>query len=582
MSETNKTSLPHLSTSSDIHLTELQIALIQNIYYKYAEVIIEKEFGGGFSGTHILLTMPIRSGGASDARKITKIGPSDELRQEKDNFDKNVKPILPFTGVSVDEYSEQEGMAALNYIYAGGDELGKTISLEDYYRKNHADVIIKTLENLFQVLGTRWYSQGGPHNCILGNEYGYHLPPFNSLEKIVASIFPGIQLDNDTLLLPGIAGEYPNPLTSCKKILNQVLEGRISYVHGDLHPRNVLVDDTGKAWLIDFAKVKQRHNLFDFIKLEAYIRLFSLAAERKDFGLEEYMQFEKALCRNTAAPNNTSLSKAYAIIQAIRKTATAYMRIPSNFNKEYLTPLFLYCLALMKYHPVNGDLPTRLMFITTCSLAVIILKEHEAMKPDSNKNQNPSEEVGSAKTNLPVSENFLNSNIMMSNGDKGKQTNQKVDTSGGAYIQGKVNIQNGDFVGRDKKIDNSTKVGDINNSTGVAIGHDMQVNTIQSTHVDLDHIATAFALILQKVNEMPNGPGKIMAQTAVQELKEEATKGAQVEEKNVSEWFKSLAQIAPDIWEVAIDTFINPIKGLSTVFQKIAKRAKEERQNAKQ
>jgi hypothetical protein len=37
-----------------------------------------------------------------------------------------------------------------------------------------------------------------------------------------------------------------------------------------------------------------------------------------------------------------------------------------------------------------------------------------------------------------------------------------------------------------------------------------------------------------------------------------------------------LAIIASDIWEVAIDTFINPIKGLGTIFQKVARRAKPE------
>jgi hypothetical protein len=49
--------------------------------------------------------------------------------------------------------------------------------------------------------------------------------------------------------------------------------------------------------------------------------------------------------------------------------------------------------------------------------------------------------------------------------------NRRIDTGGGAYIQGGVNVQGGDFVGRDQ-----IKTGDINNSSGVAIGRGARVN----------------------------------------------------------------------------------------------------------
>ncbi len=69
-------------------------------------------------------------------------------------------------------------------------------------------------------------------------------------------------------------------------------------------------------------------------------------------------------------------------------------------------------------------------------------------------------------------------------------------------------------------------------------------------------------------------PKKTMAAVAVRGLEEEANKGEHVDESKVEEWFTTLMAMLPDIGEVAINTFINPISGLSTVFQKIANKAK--------
>jgi hypothetical protein len=85
-----------------------------------------------------------------------------------------------------------------------------------------------------------------------------------------------------------------------------------------------------------------------------------------------------------------------------------------------------------------------------------------------------------------------------------------------------------------------------------------------------------FEVINKEIDSLPEGPDKTIATNAVQALEAEAQKGDQVEASNVSKWLNFLAQTAPDAWEVAVNTFINPVQGLSTVFQKVAKRAKDE------
>jgi len=65
---------------------------------------------------------------------------------------------------------------------------------------------------------------------------------------------------------------YPNPLIGLPDMLNEVIEARVSTIHGDLNLENILVDEaTGFAWLIDFAETRSGPTLFDLQRLEGQI-----------------------------------------------------------------------------------------------------------------------------------------------------------------------------------------------------------------------------------------------------------------------------------------------------------------------
>lgn len=119
-------------------------------------------------------------------------------------------------------------------------------------------------------------------------------------------------------------------------------------------------------------------------------------------------------------------------------------------------------------------------------------------------------------------------------------------------------------------------IGDISGGTGFAIGPGAQATVTQTGGATADEIARAFHTLQQKVGALPEGPNKSVAQNAVQALEAEARKGEQATETQVQKWMKFLADTAPDAWEVAVDMFTNPIKGVGTVFKKIADKAKSE------
>ena len=181
-------------------------------------------------------------------------------------------------------------------------------------------------------------------------------------------------MDADSIALPGVPGIYPNPLKAYREVLDRVLEGRQSSTHGDLNLRNVLLDEAGQGWLIDFARVDTRHNIFDFVKLETYVRLMVLgSAEKEAFSLGEYVEFEDALIEATLqkkerVPGNPYLWSGYQVIRTIAKSANKYMAEQTSFRHEYLPALFLYCLAVAKYYQEDRPQPTRLAFATACVL----------------------------------------------------------------------------------------------------------------------------------------------------------------------------------------------------------------------
>jgi hypothetical protein len=139
---------------------------------------------------------------------------------------------------------------------------------------------------------------------------------------------------------------------------------RFSLTHGDLHPRNILVsrDD---VWLLDFGETEQAPTLYDFTKLEVYLRLWCLELKpaRGEFDesatrLEEILldnmtgsaggiESVSDLADNLGARPEDLLKFAQCVARIRRKAAAVGTGGPDR--RDYLAVLYLTVLETLQY-----------------------------------------------------------------------------------------------------------------------------------------------------------------------------------------------------------------------------------------
>jgi len=150
---------------------------------------------------------------------------------------------------------------------------------------------------------------------------------------------------------------YPNPLHNLSDLLDQVIEARVSTIHGDLNLQNILVDETtGFAWLIDFAETRSGPTLYDLQRLEGQIitKLLPPVVAQADLGPEVIVALYEALHadppRQTAP--HTALQGAYTLLVNLRRLARQYLMDDRDWDEYYLG-LVITLLGTLKFRGLD-------------------------------------------------------------------------------------------------------------------------------------------------------------------------------------------------------------------------------------
>jgi hypothetical protein len=124
----------------------------------------------------------------------------------------------------------------------------------------------------------------------------------------------------------------PDPLKQLPALLNQVITGSRSIIHGDLNLENILIGPGGVIWLIDFAETREGHTLYDFAHLYAETIAHLLSPQ---------FPSPKAFLDHLAACE-------LPLLNGLEQAAGSFLFNPTE-KSEYKLAAAISCLGALKY-----------------------------------------------------------------------------------------------------------------------------------------------------------------------------------------------------------------------------------------
>jgi hypothetical protein len=242
------------------------------------------------------------------------------------------------------------------------------MNFELFYRSFEAPKITDALNKLFLKTCQAWYANHKPLQPLsLSTDYQslYSYTP-EKLERM---------LSRQIKYVPGKQRFYVLALNSDRTFVNpwRAIEGLpltrttcVCTTHGDFNQHNLLLDNEGNTWLIDFQQTGPSHILRDIAMLDSVIRFQLLKPEEAT--LEERLQLEKVLCsikhfrqlsqlRDSFATANAALAKAFAVVLHLRGLAHHFVeQNQSNDDiSEYSIALLFSALNTLQFFSLSAD-----------------------------------------------------------------------------------------------------------------------------------------------------------------------------------------------------------------------------------
>lgn len=140
-----------------------------------------------------------------------------------------------------------------------------------------------------------------------------------------------------------LSRKVPNPLSNYENELERLVNGLISRIHGDLHLGNVMIGPHNSAFLIDFAKAREGHTLFDWASLEISILSDSVMLQAGESweDARRVVDYLHLLNNGQTLPDDGSeISKALAAVVQVRELARDSLASPDRWVEYYVSLAF--------------------------------------------------------------------------------------------------------------------------------------------------------------------------------------------------------------------------------------------------
>jgi CheY-like chemotaxis protein len=334
--------------------------LLSRLFHRSDSMLI-KQLTPGFSGTAVLLVTPSSSSSGAGQPFIVKCGDVQVINSEYERFKNYVQNFIGGgRTTSIIELRRTAHLGGIVYSLLGTAS-NRLESFGSFYKRSELPQIQAALDDLFLVTCGQWYANPGKvelHDLTAEYLQNLELSP-ESLEQDRINLKSA--QGKEQLRISGLPEDrlFTDPVSAMVK--NYFVEPTyICPTHGDLSESNVLIDETGHTWLIDFGRTGLGHILRDVAELDTNIR-FQLLGE-SDATLDERLKLEEALCQakqfgdlpRLAADfetENPNLAKAYATVIHLRNLAKKLVERNLNASiKEYNIALFYYALGHLRYY----------------------------------------------------------------------------------------------------------------------------------------------------------------------------------------------------------------------------------------
>lgn len=328
------------------------ICILQRLFYNADEIEVDvlppATRGPALAqpGSLLLLVWPHHPANGRAEPVVVRCGDAEEVRQERQGYDA-FEPYLRgkrCTSLRDTAYSRQLGAAV--YALIDGDKLDMTGVFDDVFLEHDAAYTIALLERFFALLEPMFVN-AQLETVDLTTLYlaALRMTP-QQLDAALRMLHPR-EVGEPQLRLRGLRDPQLNPLLWLRQgdgLRRFTAHTRVGLCHGVMHGRNLLVDDKGHFWPINFSRVGRNHMLYDFAALEADLK-FSLLPV---VDLGELLLFERALLAPARfgeplperEAGGAQLDKAFRVVGALRRMAAEHLKLGGDLREYYQALLF--------------------------------------------------------------------------------------------------------------------------------------------------------------------------------------------------------------------------------------------------
>lgn len=314
---------PKVSIEEETSLSDVDRQLVRYLFRGCRDVQV-RSLDGGFSGNAVLAARSIDLHGHAEAPHVIKIGEARAIGQERTAFER-IESVLGNSAPRIVDFADLQGRGALKYRYAAIGRAPARPFQKLYQTGLPQSEVDRVLDAVFVDQLGRLYAAAESERCDLLDYYGFDpkwapgiadrlvdlLGP-TGLEPELA--FPG------AIRVPSVLGFYTHELARLPRVPRSHY---FAHLHGDLNGANILLDEPGNVWLIDFFHSHRGHVLRDLAKLENDL-LYVWTPVETDGELAEAMALTDWLlaARDLGRPLSTEDAPRFAHDGFVRAAAT--------------------------------------------------------------------------------------------------------------------------------------------------------------------------------------------------------------------------------------------------------------------